>query len=193
MVIIVIELEPYIDSLENILSKYFRVIKHPVVANRSFLLSACYSDTIGRTLITSKDVIDKFEVQSIILVHTAENLDQVLELSRWLKENIREIAKPNSESYLTLINLVIVFQNPVADDVKEYIEKFSLTRSFLLSLHGWAKAGITGVSLQDGEIFCGKRVLEMKKLFEDSLSPDLSGPDPNLTQTDSIGCGIHPN
>ena len=62
MVIIVIELEPYIDSLEKY-CRSFQGHKHPVVANRSFLLSACYSDTIGRTLITSKDVIDKFEVR----------------------------------------------------------------------------------------------------------------------------------
>jgi hypothetical protein len=187
------ELKQYIDSLEKILSKCFRVIKQPVVANRSFLLSAHYTDTIGRTLITNKDVIDKFEIKSIILVHIAENMNQVRELSLWLKENIREIARPNSEGYLTLINLVILFQNPVTDDMRKYIEKFSLTKSFLLSLHGWAKAGITGVSLHNGEIFCGKRVIEMKKLFENSLNQYLPDPDPNLAQTDAVGCGIYTN
>lgn len=188
-----IELEQYMDSLENILSKYFRVMKHPVVAKRSFLLSAHHSDIIGRTLITNKDVIDKFEIKSVILVNTAENHNQVLELSRWLRENIREIAKPGSESYLTLVNLVIVFREPVDDDVKKFIKKYSLTKSFLLSLHGWAKAGITGVCLHNGEIFCGKRVLEMKQLFDPSRHHVSSDSDQHAAQTDTVGCEIYSN
>ena len=181
----VIELERYIDDLEQILSRYFRVIRHPVVAGRSFLLSAHHAHTMGRTLITKKDVIDKYDIHNTVLVTAAENLQHILELSRWLKKHIGEIAKPNSENYLTIINLVVIFSNPVSDDVRQHIENYALTKSFLLSLHGWAQAGITGVCLMNGEVFCGKRVAEMKQLFDPARDHNPSAPNPKPTQTEN--------
>jgi allophanate hydrolase subunit 1 len=181
----VIELERYIDDLEQILSRYFKVTKHPVVADRSFLLSAHHSHTMARTLITQKDVIDKYDIQKSVLITTAQNMQQVLELSRWLKKHIGKIAKPNSENYLTLINLVVIFSNPVTIDVRKFIENYTLTKSFLLSLHGWAQVGITGVCLLNGEVFCGKRVVEMKQLFDPVQHHNPSTPNPKPTQTEN--------
>lgn len=160
------KVERYIEQLEYTLSDRFTVIRQPVVASRSFLLSAHHSCTIGRTLLTPKDVIDKFDVQTIILVITAESMNHVIELCRLLRENIREIVRPDSQHYLSLINLVLVFKNPVPEDIRNFVERYSFTKSFLLSLHGWAQAGITGVCLEDGAVFCGKSVSDMKKLFE---------------------------
>lgn len=164
-----IGLVQYVEKLQNTLSGSYNVMKNPVVADRTFLLAASHTCTLGRTFITRKDVIDKFDIQNIILVIAAENLNQVTELCRWLKENIREIANPGCEKYLTLINLVVVFEKPVSDDIKKFVEHYFFSKSFLLSIHGWAQAGITGVCLYDCDVFCGKNVLEMKGLFDPKL------------------------
>lgn len=179
-----ITLERYISDLEQTLSRYFDVARHPSVADRFFLLSARHSLTMGRTLITNKDVIDKYEVHRIILVQGAESMNHVLDLSRWLKDHIREIVQPNSERYLTLVNLVLIFGKPVPDDIKEFVNSYALTKSFLFSLLGWAQAGMTCVCLQNGDVFCGKKVLEMKQLFDPSQNHDPPNSNPPQTQTD---------
>jgi len=180
----VVELERYLCQLEQILSKYFVVKKHAVVADRSFLLSAHHSHTIGRTLLTEKDIIDQYEVYTIVLVHTAECLEQIRELTRWLKEHIQEVVQPSSQRYHTLINLVNLFEKPVPDEVKQFTENYTFTKSFLFSLRGWAQVGLTCVCLQSGDVFCGKGVLDMKTLFFPSMNLDPVHSQPNRPQAE---------
>lgn len=160
-----IDLERYISDLEQILSRYFTVTRHAVVADHPFILSAHHSQMIGRTLITEKDVIDQYEECQIVLVQAAENLQQVQELTRWLKAHIREIVQPSSKRYYTLINLVVLFDKSIPDDVKQLAERYQLIKSFLFSLRGWAQAGLTCVCVKSGEVTCGKILLDMKQVF----------------------------
>ena len=75
--------------------------------------------------------------------------------------------------------------------MKKYIEKFSLTGvSFVSPWLGQSRDYRR--FLHNGEIFA-TRVIEMKKLFENSLNKYLPDPDPNLAQTDAVGCGIYTN
>jgi hypothetical protein len=166
----VVDLEQYIINLENVLSGYFSVGRNSPVAGRSFLLSARHTFTMGRTLITSKDVIDKYDVQKVILVDDADSLMQMQESARWVKEHIHEIAQPHSEHYLTLINLVVPFKTHISNEVRKFIEGYAQIKYFRFFLHGWAQVGITGVCLSDGEVVCGKRVSEMKRLFVPPVS-----------------------
>lgn len=179
-----IDVERYISDLEQILSRYFSVTRHAVVADRSFFLSAHHSQIIGRTLLTEKDVIDQYEECQIVLVQAARNLQEVLDLSRWLKAHIREIVHPSSERHFTLINLVVLFDKSIPDDVKHFAERYKLIKSFLFSLRGWAQAGLTCVCLQSGEVICGKDLLDMKQLFRPVPQHEAACSNPNPSQTD---------
>lgn len=178
------ELDRYLCQLEQILSKYFVVKKPAVVADRPFLLSAHHSHTIGRTLLTEKDIIDQYEVYTIILVHFAECLEHIRELVQWLKEQMREVVQPNSERYHTLINLVTLFVKPVPDEVKQFTENYTFTKSFLFSLRGWAQVGLTCVCLHSGDVFCGKGVQDMKHLFAAASNQESFHSGPAQAQTE---------
>jgi len=180
----VTELERYLCQLEQNLSKYFVVKKHAIVAERPFLLVAHHTNTIGRTLLTEKDIIDQYEVSTIILVHTAENLEQIRELTQWLKEHMREVVQPSSDRYYTLINLVAIFENHIPEDARQFSENYTLRKSFLFSLRGWAQAGLTCVCLPDRKAFCGKGVQDMKQLFAPSPDHESSHSGPAQAQTE---------
>ncbi len=162
------ETEQYIGKLADRLSRNFILEKDCIISGKLFALCARYSQMIGRTFITKKDIIDRFETRKIILAVSCRDEQEAMLLCSWMKKPhcLREIAAPHGEHYYTLVNLVLLFEGPLTHKMVKTISTFLYTRYFRFFLHGWAQVGLTGVSLQDGTVVAGRKVSEMKKVFD---------------------------
>lgn len=119
----------------------------------------------GRTFITQKDIIDRFEINEYCLVKTFEKIDNsVLEsFCDYGKKLTKDLVKPHSEHRSSVITLVIISDNLLKENTLKLLGKFKYTKYYKFYFHGFSQVKVVLVDLFNNRVYCSKNAKLLKK------------------------------
>jgi len=167
----------YLPLLEKMYDRHFTIEKNVKVLNLPVDIYARYSDVGGRTLLTQKDIIDKFEVNEFCFIKSFHeiNADDIDNFTSFLKLTTEEIVNPSRDHKCTTITGVIVSESSVDNEIIKIISKFKYTKSYLFYLHGWSDIRLIFIDLEDNKIFTNKEGRKVKKVYQSALLNKVGG------------------
>ena len=151
------DIHNYKKSLSNRLTTYFN-INNNKSSNKEFDLFAYAHLELGRTFISSKDIIDKFNSNEYILVKYFDDLnhDTVDNYISHIKNLLPSLIKPDYYHKSSYVNGVIVCNNTPPKDIIDKIKKFKYEKIYKFYFNGFSELRIFLVSLNDNLVFCNK-------------------------------------
>lgn len=161
----------YLLQLGKMYEKYFTIEKNIKILDLPIDIYARYSDVGGRTLLTQKDVIDRFEVNELCFTKSFDEIkvNDVNDFINFLKLTTEKLVNPTRDHKCTTITGVIVSGKSVSDDVIKIISKFKYTKSYLFYLHGWSDIRLVLIDLQANRIITNKEGKKVKKVYQNTL------------------------
>ena len=159
------DIASYFGNLFERYSIYYNTSKDVVILNENVDIMAEFKDVHGRTFLSSKDVIDSYEINEICYVKRAEKVD-ILSLSNYtdfLKKAVDVYVQPKRGHMCTYITGVLVTENHLEDDLISSIKKFKYSKSFFFSLHGWCEIRLLVINPEKEQIITnkpGKKVIK---------------------------------
>jgi len=157
----------YIDDLFIKYNKNFSVSKNIELCEKKINLFAEHKGIGGRTFITQKDIIDKFEFNEycIVNVYNSVNIDDAVEYTEYLKTLINALVKPNKEHKSSTITGVMVCNTSIDKSTEYFIKKFKYTKPYKLYFHGWSDIRLIFVDLSNNLVIPNKQGKKVKKVY----------------------------
>jgi len=161
----------YLLLLEKMYDKHFFIEKNVKVLDIPIDIYARYSDVGGRTFVTQKDIIDKFEVNEFCFVKSFTELNEnnINDFINFLKMTTEKIVNPSRDHKSTTITGVIVSESSVNDSIIKTISKFKYTKPYLFYFHGWSDIRLIFIDLQNNNIITNKEGVKVKKVYQTTL------------------------
>lgn len=91
-----------------------------------------------------------------------EDVERFIEL---LKSTIEKKVEPHDEHMSTTFTALITVDEPVDEDLKNYIKKFKYQKSYLFGLKGWVVVRVVLVDLSNNEVVGSKEVKKDKEFY----------------------------
>lgn len=157
----------YLQLLNRKYEKHFQVKNNENIMNREFDIYAKYTEATGRTFLTQKDIIDKFEVNEHCFIKTFETIDlcMAIELGEYFKSLTQSLVKPHKEHKSTNITGVLVSESAINNDIKQYIKKFKYSKYYKFYFRGWSDVRLIAVDLTSGTVISNKKGKEVEKIY----------------------------
>jgi hypothetical protein len=157
----------YLEILNQKFQRHFQIKNNEIIFQKQFDLYAKYSETTGRTFVTQKDIIDKFEVNEHCFVKTMENLDleTIYNFSEFFKQLTINLVKPHKEHKSTNITGVLVSENPISEDIQNFVKKFNYSKYYKFYLQGYSDVRLVVVDLTNKSVITNKKGKEVKKVY----------------------------
>lgn len=157
----------YLELINRKYEKYFQVKNNENIMNKNFDIYAKYTETTGRTFVTQKDIIDKFEVNEHCFIKTFRYVDlsMVNELGEYFKLLTENFVKPHKEHKSTTITGVIVSENVIDKDIQKYIKSFRCSKYYKFYFQGWSDVRLIAVDLAKGIVITNKKGKEVEKIY----------------------------
>ncbi|MFO7886758.1 MAG: hypothetical protein R6U59_00455 [Eubacteriales bacterium] len=93
---------------------------------------------------------------------TKDDIEDVVEI---MKSSIDDIVEPNEEHMSTTFTALITVDEPVNEDLKNYIKKFKYQKSFLLGLKGWVVVRLVLVELHNQKVTGSKEAKKDENFY----------------------------
>lgn len=157
----------YIDDLFIKYNKNFNVSKNIELCKKKINLFAEHKGIGGRTFVTQKDIIDKFEFNEYCIVKTYNDIDleAAVEYTEYLKTLINDLVKPHKEHKSSTITGVMVCNTSIDKCTENFIKKFKYTKSYKLYFHGWSDIRLILVDLSNNLVIPNKQGKRVKKVY----------------------------
>ena len=157
----------YIDELFIKYNKNFNVSKNIELCEKKINLFAEHKGIGGRTFVTQKDIIDKFEFNEycIVSVYNKINIEDAVEYTNYLKSLINALVKPNKEHKCSTITGVMVCDTSIDKSTENFIKNFKYTKSYKLYFHGWSDIRLILVDLSNNLVIPNKQGKKVKKVY----------------------------
>lgn len=165
--------EKYIhDTLEKF-KRYFDIIENYKINNYIFDYAAIYNQRSERYFASKKIVLDAVENNEYCFFTYLSDfdLDCFNQLSELLQNTLFDIVNPTAEHMSTFITCIIISDSVHDEKIISKIKKYRYTKSFLLSLKGWAKIRFILVDLSHKKIYSSKEGDKVKKIYDFSFNP----------------------
>lgn len=156
--------------MENLFAKYnknFTISKDINICNKKISLFAEYKGVGGRTFMTQKDIIDRFEFNEYCVVNSYNevNIDDVVEYSEYLKTLLNTLVKPHIEHKNSTITGVMVCNTSIDKTTERFIEEFKFSKLYKFYFHGWSDIGLLLVDLSNNLVISNKEGNKVKKVY----------------------------
>jgi len=163
--------DDYLLFLENAYSKHFTVEKDTQVMDLPIDIYARFSHVGGRTFVTQKDIIDKFETNEFCFVKSFSelNIDNINIFLTFLKMTAEKIVNPGRDHKCSYITGVIVSNGTVDTDIIKIISKFKYTKPYLFYFHGWSDIRLIIVDLKNNSVYTNSEGKKVKKVYQPTL------------------------
>ncbi|MDV3426227.1 MAG: hypothetical protein LIR50_03420, partial [Bacillota bacterium] len=111
----------YLLLLEEMYEKYFTVEKNVKLLDMPIDIYARFSDVGGRTFVTQKDIIDKFEVNEFCFVKSFDEITtgNLNDFTNFLKLTTEKMVNHSRDHKCTTITGVIISGKSPAKGIKE--------------------------------------------------------------------------
>jgi len=161
------EAASYLETLSKKFQKYFQVKKDKEIFDMKFNIYAQYTEVSGRTFITAKDIIDRFEVSEHCFVKVVEDLDRrkIESFSEFLKSLTVKFVKPHKEHRSTIITGVIVSEKEIGKDIETFIKGFKHSKYYKFYFHGYSDVRLVVVDLVNKKVIANKKGKEVLKVY----------------------------
>lgn len=161
----------YILLIEKMYEKHFTLEKKAKVLDFPIDIYARYSDIGGRTFLTKKDIIDKFEVNEHCFVKSFQEFNEsdLDNFINFLKMATEKIVNHSRDHKCSTITGVIISQNQVKENILKTITKFKFTKPYLFYLHGWSDIRLIFIDLQNENIITNREGKKVKKVYQSTL------------------------
>lgn len=161
----------YLILLEKMYSSYFKIEKNVEILDMPIDIYARYSDVGGRTFMTQKDIIDKFEVNEFCFVKSFNEIDEISlnNFINFLKLTTEKLVNHNRDHKCTTITGIMVTEKSAGKDINKFITKYKYTKPYLFYLHGWSDIRLIMINLQDNNIITNKEGVKVKKVYLNTL------------------------
>lgn len=158
------------NYMENLFIKYkknFNVSKNIDLCNKKVDLYAEHKGIGGRTFVTQKDIIDKFEFNEYCIVNLYNSIstNDVVEYTEYLKVLVNVLVKPHRDHKSSTITGVIVCDTPIDKNTENFINKFKYTKPYKLYFHGWSDIRLLLVDLRNNVVVPNKEGKKVKKVY----------------------------
>lgn len=163
--------EKYMHHTLEKFKRHFDILKDYKIDDYTFDYAAVYNQRSERYFASKKIVLDAVETNEYCLfTHLSDfNYDFFDQLCELLKNALLDIVNPTTEHMSTFITCIIISDSVHDEKIISKVRKFRYTKSFLLSLKGWAKIRFILVDLSHNKIYPSKEGDKVKKIYNFSF------------------------
>lgn len=162
----------YLKYIEEKLCSFFTFEKNKNVLNYQYDMFGENKSTLGRTLITQVDVIDKYQVNEYLLIKSYDSMD-LKELNLILVD-VKEIANSEIEikedHKLSTISLILLINDDIEEDCIKKIKKFNYTKLYNFYLKGYCELRVMSLCFSNATYAYSKSFKNTQKVFTNILS-----------------------
>lgn len=157
----------YINILIKKHQNNFKIYKNHNLLGNTLDLYAHFKDIGGRTLITPKDVIDKFEINEHCIVKSFNTIStkDIENFSSYLKSLTVNLVKPHNEHKSSNITGIVLCENEVPEEIISFTNKFKYTKYYKLYFQGFSEIKLLLIDLKNEKIYSNKKGKELKKIY----------------------------
>lgn len=161
-----VDKEKYLELMEARLRSYFEIERDKMLENETFDLYGKYHMVLGRTFLSKKDIIDKFETNEHTMIKCVNYLDQreLEEYLAYLSELPKKLVSLNKYHKSTYLNFVLVCSNNVQCDIGT-IKKYRYEKIFGFYFKGFCEVRLVVVELPTGKVFTNRDGKRVKKAY----------------------------
>jgi|GEM_PF-3132464 len=133
--------ESYLEILYHRLERHFSIERGATPLDERLALYARCRQDLGRTLISQKDVIDRFWEEEIILVRSLVRVgrEDVAAAAAMLKRASEELVEADWEHRLSVVSAVLVAREGIDPDAARDASRYRWGRSYKFCFHGFAE------------------------------------------------------
>lgn len=159
--------QEYLSGLYGKYRKHFQVQSDIQLLGHKIDLSAKYSDICGRTFLTKKDVIDRFENHEHCYVKSYPSIaeEDVRTFTDFLIKAVGEFVNPGNDHMCTYMTGVLV-GGGITPEAAKIIKKFSYSKVYAFYLKGWCDIRLVAVDLRSKAIITNKAGDKVKKVYQ---------------------------
>ena len=159
------DISSYTLALSKRLSNYFEIKYNNTLLSDTIDIFASTKLVLGRTLISQKDVIDKFESNEYILVKYFDTIDEhvINNFIEYIKNVPSLLVKPNKYHKSSYINAVMVCDK--LPDKTKTIKTFKYEKIYKFYFQGFCEIRLLIVSLADNLVVSNKAGRKVKSMY----------------------------
>lgn len=159
--------QEYLTNLHSKYQRHFHTQCDTTVLGHKIDLSARFSDVCGRTFITKKDVVDRYENHEHCYVKSFEVItaEDVSAFTDFLIKAVSEFVNPNTDHMCTYMTGVVV-GGSITPEAAKMIQGFSYSKVYMFYLKGWCDIRLVGVELGRSTIITNKAGGKVKKVYQ---------------------------
>lgn len=157
----------YKDNLTKKLTNYFNIKYNSSILSNTLDLFAESKLILGRTMISKRDIIDKFESNEYILVKYYDYLtdDTINDFIEYIKTTPSYLVKPNIQHKSSYINALMVCNNLPNQSNINKIKSFKYEKIYNFYFHGFCEIRLFIVGLNNNLVISNKAGKRFKKVY----------------------------
>ncbi len=157
----------YTSLLSKRLNNYFDIKYNNLLLSNNFDLFASAKLVLGRTMVSQKDILDKFESNEYILVKYFDSLDdcKIDNFIEYIKNTPNLLVKPHKEHKSSYINAIIVCNTLPNKSAINKIKNFKYEKIYKFYFQGFCEIRLFIVGLSDNLVLSNKAGKKLKKVY----------------------------
>ncbi|WP_195987400.1 hypothetical protein [Clostridium sp. D53t1_180928_C8] len=161
------DISHYTSILSNRLNSYFDIQYDNQLLSNTFNIFASTKLILGRTMISQKDIIDKFESNEYVLVKYFESIDdyKIDDFIEYIKTTPNLLVKPHKDHKSSYINAIIVCNTLPNKSTIKKIKEFKFEKIYKFYFQGFCEIRLFIVGLSDNLVESNKAGKKLKKVY----------------------------
>lgn len=157
----------YTTILSKRLDNYFDIKYNNELLSKTFNLFASTKLILGRTMLSQKYIIDKFESNEYVLVKYFESINnyKIDEFIEYIKSTPTALVKPHKYHKSSYINAIIVCNKLPDKSAIKKIESFKYEKIYKFYFQGFCEIRLFIVGLSDNLVKSNKAGKKLKKVY----------------------------
>ena len=157
----------YTHLLSDRLYNYFDIKYDNQLVSNTFDIFASAKLILGRTMVSQKDIIDKFESNEYVLVKYFESIDNFIidEFINYIKITPNFLVKPHKEHKSSYINAIMVCSTFPDKSAVKKIKTFKYEKIYKFYFQGFCEIRLFIVGLSDNIVISNKAGKKLKKVY----------------------------
>jgi hypothetical protein len=122
---------------------------------------------LGRTFISKKDIIDKYESNEYVVVKTYSDASEkdIVDFLEYAEKLPSTLVTPHKEHRDSYINAVMVCNNINTENAASHFTKFKYSKIYKFYLYGFCEIRAVLVNLKDTTVITNKAGKQLKKVY----------------------------
>ncbi len=159
--------QSYIKCIKENFGSFFKFEDKKMILEYEYDLYGENKTTIGRTLITNVDIIDKYETNEYLILKIFDimNINDIRDFLERLKSLANNYIEIKKDHKLSVINAIILTDSNIEDKCVKMIKSFKYTKLYNFYLSGYSEIRIIVINFKDSSFIYNKACKKVQKVF----------------------------